>query len=67
MGKKVHKVLVEDGMIFRLASSGPQIEIRLDDTDSELLEEVEKKPESSQISNQETSREKDISKEIVAE
>ena len=34
-GKKVKKVLVKDGMVVRLASSGPKIQIKLnDDTDN---------------------------------
>ena len=65
-GKKVQKVLVEDGLVFRLASSGPQIKIRLDDTNSELIKEVVENPESSPISNQETSRDKDTTREIIA-
>jgi pSer/pThr/pTyr-binding forkhead associated (FHA) protein len=38
-GKKIDKVIVRDGMVFRLAGSGPQIQIRLGDIhENELTE-----------------------------
>ncbi|AUC60969.1 serine/threonine protein kinase [Cyanobacterium sp. HL-69] len=58
-GRKINKVLVKDGMIIRLASSGPKILIQLgsDDDDSSAShgKNVSAKPISS----------KDISKETV--
>ena len=53
--KKIHKVLVRDGMIFRIASSGPQIRIRLENTKSEPLQQVAGKPSSKPVSTQGTS------------
>lgn len=58
-GRKINKVLVKDGMIIRLASSGPKILIQLssDDEDSTMgrSQNISAKPISS----------KDISKETV--
>ena len=48
-GKNIHKILLKDGMIFRLASSGPKIQIRLkdmsesDSSEPTLLEEQKSK------------------------
>jgi pSer/pThr/pTyr-binding forkhead associated (FHA) protein len=58
-GKKVDKVLVKDGMIVRLASSGPKIKIKLQDTLENDAAEIRKdtKPETNPL--------KDISKETV--
>lgn len=40
-GKKINKVLVKDGMIFRVASSGPKIMIKLKDDEEEKEEKIE--------------------------
>ena len=57
-GRKIKKTVVQDGMVIRLASSGPQIKI--------TLQQVKKSPEVSE--NNQTQQElnnEDISKDIV--
>lgn len=56
-GKKVNKVLVRDGMVFRLASSGPKIRIKLQRDELEISEEIEHPPKTQPISNQAISQE----------
>lgn len=58
-GKKINKVLVKDGMVIRLASSGPKIKITL----PQNLEN-EKMKESNKPKNQ-TLTSRDISKDTV--
>jgi len=58
-GKKINKVLVKDGMIIRLASSGPKIKITLDQSLSSNASGQSQKPKSQPITS------KDISKETV--
>jgi pSer/pThr/pTyr-binding forkhead associated (FHA) protein len=57
-GKKINKVLVKDGMVIRLASSGPKIRITLQEVESseKILENNQATP---------GLRSKDISKETV--
>jgi len=58
-GKKINKVLVKDGMIIRLASSGPKIKITLShDEESDNVAQ-------SQQPKRQTLTSKDISKETV--
>lgn len=58
-GKKINKVLVKDGMVIRLASSGPKIKITLNESvDSEASTQTQQ-PKRRVISS------KDISKETV--
>lgn len=57
-GKRVNKVLVKDGMVFSLASSGPKIRIRLKPTEYEPPPEVVERPSIKSNSNQDTSPEK---------
>lgn len=59
-GKQINKVLVKDGMIFRLASSGPKIQIKLNGIDEPINEELIKQFEENFIEEN-----KDISKETV--
>ncbi len=58
-GKKINKVLVKDGMIMRLASSGPKIQIKLNDIGSESPQEIPSQPHHSDKSD------KDINKDTV--
>ncbi|WP_017294402.1 FHA domain-containing protein [Geminocystis herdmanii] len=58
-GKKINKVLVKDGMIIRLASSGPKIQITL----SQEAESANGQPNQNSKRQPLTSR--DISKETV--
>lgn len=57
-GRKINKVLVKDGMVIRLASSGPKIKITLQEVESseKILENNQATPRLSS---------KDISKETV--
>jgi pSer/pThr/pTyr-binding forkhead associated (FHA) protein len=44
-GKRITKIAVNDGMIVRLASSGPQIQIRIEDADlDDKLKHGSKRP-----------------------
>lgn len=58
-GKKVNKVLVRDGMVFRLASSGPKMRIKIRDTEHDIPKRTVQQPVRRRISR------KDISKETV--
>jgi pSer/pThr/pTyr-binding forkhead associated (FHA) protein len=58
-GKKINKVLVKDGMVIRLASSGPKIKITL-----EQVVENNNSQESHKLKNQ-TLTSRDISKDTV--
>ncbi|BAQ64859.1 FHA domain-containing protein [Geminocystis sp. NIES-3709] len=58
-GKKINKVLVKDGMIIRLASSGPKIKITLS---QEVESDTSKQ---GQQSKRQPLTSKDISKETV--
>jgi pSer/pThr/pTyr-binding forkhead associated (FHA) protein len=58
-GKKINKVLVKDGMVVRLASSGPKIKIQLNQPTELSQEAIIKEPVARQLSR------KDISKETV--
>lgn len=58
-GKKINKVLVKDGMVIRLASSGPKIKITL-----EQVVENNNSQESHKPKNQ-TLTSRDISKDTV--
>ncbi|MGI0483292.1 FHA domain-containing protein [Geminocystis sp. CENA526] len=58
-GKKINKVLVKDGMVIRLASSGPKIKITLSqDVDSSAVQSTAQ-PKRQPLTS------KDISKETV--
>lgn len=66
-GKKIDKVIVRDGMVFRLAGSGPQIQIRLGDIhENELTEPtlLEKK-KTEGIGGTKISRREGISKRTI--
>jgi len=56
-GKKINKVLVRNGMIIRLASSGPKIMIQLHSDVDELGSEGAKNPTHKQLSSQNVSKE----------
>lgn len=58
-GKKINKVLVKNGMVIRLASSGPKIKITLNDTEDSTTAEQTQPPKRKVISS------KDVSKETV--
>jgi len=58
-GKKINKVLVKNGMVIRLASSGPKIKITLDDSVDSPSSDQTQQPKPRVISS------KDISKETV--
>lgn len=62
-GKKVNKVLVKDGMVFRLASSGPKMKIKLKDynLDDDVSEIIIQEPKS--LAN--TNIKRDFYKETV--
>lgn len=57
--KKINKVLVKDGMVFRLASSGPKIRIKLNNSEDNIPEVAVRQPQRQPISR------KDINKETV--
>jgi pSer/pThr/pTyr-binding forkhead associated (FHA) protein len=63
--KKIKQILAQDGMIFRLASSGPKIKIKLYNNDDEENKEniVVRKEHKEQPTN--LINKKDISKETV--
>ena len=56
-GKKINKVLVKDGMIVRLASSGPKIQIKLNNQDENSAVLDATKPKHGQIASKEISKE----------
>lgn len=56
-GKKINKVLVKDGMIFRLASSGPKIQITINDKDKSDSPIASTTTEETKITNQNISKE----------
>lgn len=58
-GKKINKVLVKDGMIVRLASSGPKIQIKLDNMEDESSNVISNEPKYANISSE------DINKDTV--
>lgn len=58
-GKKINKVLVKNGMVIRLASSGPKIKITLNDTEDSTT------AEQTQPSKRKVISSKDVSKETV--
>lgn len=58
-GKKINKVLVKNGMVIRLASSGPKIKITLDDSVDSPSSDQTQQPKRRVISS------KDISKDTV--
>jgi len=58
-GKKINKVLVKDGMVIRLASSGPKIKITLNESGDSSASAQTQQPKRRVISS------KDISKETV--
>jgi pSer/pThr/pTyr-binding forkhead associated (FHA) protein len=58
-GKRINKAPVIDGMIVRLASSGPQIQIRLDSSEED---DGLKTPRGSQVS---TTLDSDLSKDTL--
>lgn len=58
-GRKINKVLVRDGMVVRLASSGPKIMIQLKDEAVSIVSADEQNPEHQPITS------KNISKETV--
>jgi pSer/pThr/pTyr-binding forkhead associated (FHA) protein len=62
-GKKINKVLVKDGMVIRLASSGPKIKITLVQGGKCNTEQESYQPKNQPISSKDNS--KDTSKETV--
>ncbi len=56
-GKKINKVLVRNGMIIRLASSGPKIRIQLHSDGDELGSEGAKNPAHESLGRQNISKE----------
>lgn len=58
-GKKINKVLVRDGMIFRLASSGPKIQIKLNGSDEPLSLELIEDSQDNFIENQDGFKERE--------
>jgi pSer/pThr/pTyr-binding forkhead associated (FHA) protein len=65
-GKKINKVLVKDGMVIRLASSGPRIKITLVESMEGNTVQESHRPKNEPVSgNKDTFKEKDSSKETV--
>ena len=56
-GKRISKAVASDGMIIRLASSGPKIQIRLDSPEYRVKTDVAQRQSSANIHKKETSRE----------
>lgn len=60
-GKKIDKVLVKDGMVFRIASSGPRMKIKLKHQDADIhISKV-----TTEESNSPLIAQKDFSKQTV--
>lgn len=58
-GKKINKVLVKDGMVIRLASSGPKIKITLPQNTESNTSQESRKPRNQPLAS------RDISKDTV--